>query len=119
MRIDERNESTIKMSDPSATELLDGFGLRLSAARIAAGYRTRKELADDIGVDQNTYSPWERGRSYPSAKTLLELRKILKVSLDWLMADDDRNLSVDVYRKINEAMPQAMEIRSGRRKSLD
>ena len=103
------------MTDPSASDLLEQFGLRLSAARIAAGYKTRKALADEIDVDQNTYTPWERGRSYPSAKTLLDIRKILHVSLDWLMAGDERGLSVDVYRKIEAAMPEANAIKSGRR----
>ena len=104
------------MAEPTATDLLEGFGLRLSAARIAAGYPTRKSLAEYIGVDQNTYTPWERGRSYPSAKTLLDLRDALSVSLDWLMAADERHLSVEVYRKLQDSMPEAIRIRDGRQK---
>lgn len=102
------------MGDKTATQLLEDFGVRLCAARIAAGFSTRKELADHIGVDQNTYTPWERGRSYPSAKTLLALREAVGVSLDWLMAGDERNLSVETFRKVSKAMPRAREIKSGR-----
>lgn len=81
---------------------------------MAAGYQTRRSLADEIDVDQNTYTPWERGRSYPSAAELLKLRETLSVTIDWLMADDDRGLTVEVYRNIQAAMPEAEAIRSKR-----
>ncbi len=103
------------MADPTASELLEGFGLRLTAARIAAGYSTRKALADDIDVDQNTYTPWERGRSYPSAKKLVLLRQLLHVTLDWLVVDDDRLLPMETYRKIQAAMPEAKAIMARRK----
>lgn len=107
-----REESDLTKND--SLDALDGFGLRLCAARLAAGYKSRKDLADEIETDQNTYSPWERGRSYPSAAELLKLRETLSVTIDWLIADDDRSLSVEVYRRLQASMPMAEDIRSKR-----
>lgn len=102
------------MSEPSATELLEGFGVRLATARIAAGYKTRKALSDAIDVDQNTYSPWERGRSLPSAKELLKLRRALRISLDWLLIGDDTHLTLETYRRLEAAQEEALEIKAKR-----
>ena len=96
--------------EPTATELLESFSFRLTQARIATGYKTRKSLADDIGVDQNTYSPWERGRSYPNIKDLHTIRRLLRISADWLLYGDENNLSVETYRKLKDAEPATSEI---------
>ena len=98
----------------SSTEILDGFGLRLTMARLAAGFKTRKAAADEIGVDQNTYSPWERARSLPSAKELLTIRLVFEVSIDWLLHGDESHLSVQSYRKLKQFETEAMDIKERR-----
>ncbi len=50
---------------------------------------TQKELADSLGVTENTVANWERGRSIPKLtpnqfKTLL---KVLEISIDDLPDD--------------------------------
>ena len=43
----------------------------------ARGNRTQTEIARMVGVEQQTYSHWERGRSTPSIAKMLLLEKIL------------------------------------------
>lgn len=102
------------LKSQSASELLDGFGVRLTTARLAAGFETRKAAADEIGVDQNTYSPWERGRSYPSVKELLTIRTLYQVSIDWLLHGDESNLAVQKYRGLKEHEATAITIKDRR-----
>ena len=45
---------------------------------------TQKELAEQIGIKQNSYSDWETGKSEPSFENLIKLADLLEVSLDWL-----------------------------------
>ena len=44
----------------------------------ARGNRTQSEIANLCGVEQQTYSHWERGRSKPSIEKMLLLEKILQ-----------------------------------------
>lgn len=45
---------------------------------------TQKELAEQIGIKQNSYSDWENGKTEPSFENLIKLADLLEVSLDWL-----------------------------------
>ena len=45
---------------------------------------TQKELAEQIGIKQNSYSDWETGKNEPSFENLIKLADLLEVSLDWL-----------------------------------
>ena len=45
---------------------------------------TQKELAEQIGIKQNSYSDWETGKNEPSFENLIKLADLLEVLLDWL-----------------------------------
>ena len=45
---------------------------------------TQKELAEQIGISQKSYSHWETGKNEPSFENLIKLADLLEVSLDWL-----------------------------------
>lgn len=45
---------------------------------------TQKELAEQIGISQKSYSHWESGKNEPSLENLIKLADLLEVSLDWL-----------------------------------
>lgn len=45
---------------------------------------TQKELAEQIGIKQNSYSDWENGKTEPSFENLVKLADLLEVSLDSL-----------------------------------
>lgn len=46
---------------------------------------TQKELAEQIGIKQNSYSDWENGKTEPSFENLINLADLLEVSLDCLL----------------------------------
>lgn len=53
----------------------------------ARGKRTQTEVARLVGVEQQTYSHWERGRSQPSIAKMLLLEKTLGVPKEKLFYD--------------------------------
>lgn len=57
---------------------------RLIAAR---GKKTQAEVAALCGVEQQTYSHWERGRTRPSIEKMLVLEKVLNVPNEELFSD--------------------------------
>lgn len=53
----------------------------------ARGTRTQAEVAVLCGVEQQTYSHWERGRTRPSIEKMLLLEKVLGVPKEELFSD--------------------------------
>lgn len=53
----------------------------------ARGKRTQSEIAALCGVEQQTYSHWERGRSRPSIEKMLILERVLGVPKEELFSD--------------------------------
>lgn len=62
----------------------DKFGKRLKQSIDKNGFEESK-LADKLGLTRQTVYNWTYGKSVPGYDTLIELSKILKVSLDYLM----------------------------------
>lgn len=56
--------------------------------RIKAGYKTQKELADVLFVNQTAVSQWERGVTIPSPPILMKLSQMYGVSTDYLLGND-------------------------------
>ena len=46
---------------------------------------TQQQLADKLFISQDTISLWERNKSTPDAKAIVELCKIFDVSADYLL----------------------------------
>lgn len=46
---------------------------------------TQKELAEQIGIKQNSYSDWETGKNEPNLENIVKLSKILDTSTDFLL----------------------------------
>lgn len=63
----------------------------------ARGKRTQTEVAKQVGVEQQTYSHWERGRSKPSIAKMLLLEKVLGVPKE--------KLFFDVFNSVSELEP--------------
>jgi len=53
----------------------------------ARGKRTQAEIAALCGVEQQTYSHWERGRTRPSIEKMILLERILGVPKEELFSD--------------------------------
>ncbi|MGH9361072.1 MAG: helix-turn-helix domain-containing protein [Thermoanaerobaculia bacterium] len=61
------------------------FGARLAQLRRERGVR-QKDLARELGIGQNLLSRYERGLHAPKLLALLKLRRLLGVTLDYLVA---------------------------------
>jgi transcriptional regulator with XRE-family HTH domain len=59
------------------------IGENIKAARRLRGL-TQRALAEKIGIAFQNLSVWENGKGSPSAKYLMKLSEILKISLDQL-----------------------------------
>ena len=59
------------------------FGSNLKRKRVAKGY-TQEQFSELLGVSRQAVSLWESDSGYPEVEKLLEIAKILDVSLDWL-----------------------------------
>ena len=64
------------------------FHVRLKNARIACGYKTKKEFAEKNGFEEKTYQHWESGKVTPSFENLIKLVDALGISIDELIGHD-------------------------------
>lgn len=62
---------------------------RLKELRIKNGYKSQKQLADILFVNQTAVSQWERGATIPSAPILKKLSQIYGVSIDYILGAKD------------------------------
>lgn len=72
----------------SAREEWREFGRRLAQARKTRGL-TQEAVAAHFQIERPSVAEWESGRSPPSAVRFPELRKLLGVSIDWLLTGEE------------------------------
>ena len=59
------------------------FSVRLKELRLQHGF-SQEELAEKIGIKQNSYSDWKHGKCKPNYEKLEKIADFFGVSLDWL-----------------------------------
>lgn len=76
------------------------IGFKIAEARIKYNL-TQEELAEKIGKTSQFISNIETGKRKPSLTTLIELSKILNLSLDYLIYDNniDKEIKENIYMK--------------------
>ncbi|MCP5046586.1 MAG: helix-turn-helix transcriptional regulator [bacterium] len=57
---------------------------RIKIIRETAG-KKQKQIACEIGVTQETYNRYEKGRIIPRLRTLKKIALVYRISLDWLL----------------------------------
>ena len=62
---------------------------RLKELRLAHGFKSQKDLAEVLFVNQTAVSQWERGATMPSSQMLVKLSKMYGVSVDYLLGQDE------------------------------
>lgn len=70
------------------------IGPRLRTLRLALGVAKQKDFAHEIGVEKNTYNPWETGARPLTFEGALLIRKRYKIPLDYLFFGELDGLSV-------------------------
>ena len=63
---------------------------RLKELRLKHGYKTQKDLADTLFVNQTAVSQWERGVTTPSSQMLFKLSELYGESIDYILGIDDK-----------------------------
>lgn len=65
---------------------------------------TQEDLAGLLNVSRSAISNWEIGRNYPDIQTLIEISKLLGVSIDFLLNEDEKvreAVDIDLEKKKN------------------
>ena len=62
---------------------------RFREQRIKHGYKSQKELADVLFVNQTAVSQWERGATTPSNQMLIKLSELYGVTTDYLLGREE------------------------------
>jgi len=70
--------------DPSSQELLWDLSRRIVRLRRTRGW-SRDDLAKRLRVTRERLGHWERGSHSPPMKSLIDLGRVLEVSMDELM----------------------------------
>ena len=89
--------------------------MRLKEARKNAKL-TQKEIASIIGVNQNTYSYWENGKTKVDNVTLKKLAEVLNVSVDFLLGDEAPKYDTRLFTQLppeNRKIPIIGSVRCG------
>lgn len=82
------------------------IGKRLKNLREALGFKTQVAFAEEIGIERNTYNPFEKGSRELTFETACLIRKKFKIPIDWLFWGEDDELPYHIKVKI-EARRQA------------
>lgn len=61
---------------------------------------SQNELREKLGVSRQTISKWENGQVLPDAYNLKALAKILDISVDALLSDEELNIDKTDHKKI-------------------
>lgn len=77
---------------------MEKFHEKLKVLRKNQGL-TQKEIAEQIGIKQNSYSDWETGKTEPSLRKLLILVDLYSVSLDWLVGRNNLKNNCEEFCK--------------------
>lgn len=75
---------------------------------------TQEELAEKLNTDKVQISRWESGRVIPRSEALIDLSKILGVSVDYLLGlSDEPTIRVHVNNLTLEEMAIIVALRNG------
>jgi len=87
------------MIDPPET-----IGPRLKALRKALGYKSQVAFAKSIGVEKNTYNPWETGSRALTFEGACSIHKNHRIPLDYLFFGEQLDqLPAKVHRELMQA----------------
>lgn len=78
---------------------------RFKELRLKHGYKSQKDLAEMLFVNQTAVSQWERGVTRPTAEMQIKLSKLYNVPVDYLLGNDAKdNIPTTVGRRDEDTM---------------
>tara|TARA_B100001093_G_C26417053_1_gene838118 strand:- start:41 stop:409 length:369 start_codon:yes stop_codon:yes gene_type:complete len=108
-----------KTGRPSKTERCE-FGKRVYEARMEKGI-SQKEVADSLGITQQSYAVWERKSVAIKPDDLVALAKLLEIPLESLLGESSEHIPTrPVKSKIAKVFEEASHLpRSQQNKIID
>lgn len=88
-----------KKSDP----FRENVGLRLAVLREAVGFKKQRHFAEHLGVPEDTYTKWEKGKALIPPHYVLELKRKFGITADWLYFGDESALPRALYSELQKA----------------
>ena len=92
--------------------------MRLKEVRKTAGL-TQREVAAYVGVNQNTYSYWENGKTKIDSESIAKLAKLFNVSIDYLLDGSPCKTNIENFISEKPAVRSDEEKLLGVYNSLD
>lgn len=92
--------------------------MRLKEVRKASGL-TQREVATYVGVNQNTYSYWENGKTKIDSESIAKLAKLFNVSIDYLLDGSPCKTNIENFISEKPAVRSDEEKLLGVYNSLD
>lgn len=77
------------------------FGAKLKSLRKQRGI-TQTQIADELGIRQNTYSDYENDKTQPSIESIVRICKILDVPADILFYEDSNEDSSSISNAVSQ-----------------
>lgn len=74
------------------------------------GVQSQTEFAAKIGVNQTSYSSWERGSKDPAAQTLAKIASTFGVTTDWLLGLSDIRSAADTSEQSSTPTTKAQPL---------
>ena len=91
------------MEKLSAADIRADVAGRLRIARKSIGFRTARSFAKKLGIDENSYTPYERGKAIPPPVLLAKVKHLTGVTMDWLFFGDTSGLTLKVHEALQKA----------------
>jgi len=88
-----------KKSDP----FREAVGMRLAQLREGKGFKKQRHFANEIGIPEETYTKWEKGKALIPPYYVLELKRKFGITADWLYFGDESALPRALYTEIKKA----------------
>lgn len=76
------------------------IGNRLRALREALDFKTQVKFAEELGIEKNTYNPFEKGKRALTFETACLIRRKFNIPIDWLFWGDDDELPYHIKVKL-------------------
>lgn len=85
------------------TPMSEAVGRRLKALRRAKGYDYIRHFAEDLGINEDRYDKWEKGKALIPADEALKLKRKFGITADWLYFGDEAALPQHIYTELRKA----------------
>lgn len=78
-------------------------GKRLELLRVAKGFDTIRGFAKEIGIEEDRYTTWEKGKALIPPQIALDLVARFGVTTDWLYSGDVSGLPQRLLSELKAA----------------